>query len=243
MSWPSRCAVTPAAKRTLAALAIALLAGCTTAPERSGVVTPIHVVTHGWHTGVVIPTALLVAEQPALAQRFGSDGWLEIGWGDAGFYQANTVTLSLAVPALLWPTPSVVHLVAVADPQLTFGPHRRHTLCVDERQLQQMVAEIAAAFAVDEQGQPLMMGPGLYGDSQFYQGRDSYHMLRTCNSWTAERLATAGVDISPSITWFAGGVMDAVADQLAAGELSCTGVELAPAAAAVGATVAPVAVF
>ena len=36
--------------------------------------------------------------------------------------------------------------------------------------------------------------------------------------------------------------MDAVADQLAAGELSCTGVELAPAAAAVGDGVAPVAV-
>src|SRR5688572_30144225 len=75
----------------------------------------VYVVSHGYHAGIVIPRALSaeIAEQRrftavrAVTQRFASYPWLEIGWGDEGFYtQAPTlasVTVPLALRALFRP--------------------------------------------------------------------------------------------------------------------------------------------
>ena len=49
---------------------------------------------------------------------------------------------------------------------------------------------------------------GLYGDSQFYKGVGDYHLMNTCNKWTAKGLESAGMDISPTFKLSAGSVMD-----------------------------------
>jgi hypothetical protein len=41
-----------------------------------------------------------------------------------------------------------------------------------------------------------------------------YHLLNTCNKWTAKALYSAGVDISPSITLRSAGVMNAVEEEI-----------------------------
>jgi hypothetical protein len=38
---------------------------------------------------------------------------------------------------------------------------------------------------------------GLYGVSQFYRSRDTYHLFRTCNIWTARALYAAGCPVRP----------------------------------------------
>ena len=57
---------------------------------------------------------------------------------------------------------------------------------------------IAASFALDGSGQALPLGHGLYGNSRFYLSRESYHLLNTCNVWTARALRAAGLPVTPS---------------------------------------------
>ncbi|MEN8131530.1 MAG: DUF2459 domain-containing protein, partial [Pseudomonadota bacterium] len=35
-------------------------------------------------------------------------------------------------------------------------------------------------------------GPGLYGDSRFYQSHETYHLFNNCNAWTDRALQIAG---------------------------------------------------
>jgi hypothetical protein len=44
------------------------------------------------------------------------------------------------------------------------------------------------------------LGPGLYGESRFYPARESFHLFRTCNVWTARALRAGGLSIHDSIT-------------------------------------------
>ena len=55
--------------------------------------------------------------------------------------------------------------------------------------------------AYDRAGAPVVapLGPGLYGDSRFYPGWESFNLLRTCNVWTARGLRGAGLPIHDSI--------------------------------------------
>ena len=59
---------------------------------------------------------------------------------------------------------------------------------------------IAESFARNESGQALPLGHGLYGNSLFYQSRESYHLFNTCNVWTARALRAASVPITPSFS-------------------------------------------
>lgn len=42
-----------------------------------------------------------------------SKPYLEFGWGDKYFYQAENPTVGLGIKAILWSTKSVVHVVAL----------------------------------------------------------------------------------------------------------------------------------
>ena len=57
---------------------------------------------------------------------------------------------------------------------------------------------IAASFATDETGNITSLGPGLYGNSRFYLSRETYHLFKTCNVWTARVLRAAGLPMTPA---------------------------------------------
>ena len=60
----------------------------------------VYVVSHGWHTGFVIPAPEIQGVIPELEQRFGNTPYIEFGWGDKGFYQAKETTLGLTLRAI-----------------------------------------------------------------------------------------------------------------------------------------------
>ncbi|MGQ0651170.1 MAG: DUF2459 domain-containing protein [Betaproteobacteria bacterium] len=49
----------------------------------------LFVVSHGWHTGVVVERKELVKLVPALAGDIGEEGYIEVGWGEERFYRAR----------------------------------------------------------------------------------------------------------------------------------------------------------
>ena len=198
-------------------LIIIILAGCSTKPyivsyaekfEGSGQ-NEVYVVSHGWHTGFVIPAPEIQGVIPELEQRFGDILYIEFGWGDKGFYQAKETTSGLTLRAIFWPTESVVHSVAVPQKvEEYFSNSEVAKLCLSDGELSALIGFISRSFFRDKSGNLLELQKGIYGDSQFYSGVGDFHLMNMCNRWTAKGLKSIGMDISPTLKLTAGSVMN-----------------------------------
>ena len=153
----------------------------------------IHIVSHGWHLGLVLSLDRdLIDELPALSEFRGYDA-VEIGWGDRGFYRSESIGFGTAIAAMAWPTPSVFHVVGFFDaPEDEFPESDVLRLDLTEEGYQSLVAELRAEFASNES-----LGVGRYGPSLFFAAKSSYYFPKTCNVWTLARLRSAGVPTKP----------------------------------------------
>ena len=189
-----------------------------------GIGTRIWVIDHGYHSGVIIAAsdlrraAVEIGRGDAkagqrlrwLASRFPQADWLEIGWGDAAFYQqtpsVSDVDLVLAAQALFWPTEAVLQVVpGWGAPETGFAG--AETFAIDLRP--EGVRGLAARLAdtVPEPAPAVGLGPSLYGSGVFYPAKLDYHLFRTCNHWVAWLLRGAGVPASPLPGTFSAGLM------------------------------------
>lgn len=171
-------------KKILSFLAIfcALIQGCSTAPGAVGIKKDaglegkdadrveyhIHVVSHGWHTGIILPCQALNDKIKDLSQRFPSSSYYEIGWGDAGFYQAEEITTKLTLQALLVSTGAVIHIVAFSSsPDDYFPGSEMSMLKLDRKGFEGLLEFIGSSFLMDASGNPVRLKSGIYGNSQF----------------------------------------------------------------------------
>lgn len=199
----------------IAVLAVVLmLFGCAAAPAPPTEVAPcgassvFYVVNHGWHTGLVIASRDLLKALPALTDEFADAQFVEIGWGDAGFYRAPEVTLGLALRALFRSQATVLHVVKVSeDPQRYFAGSEMIELRVTEDGYRQLLAFVARTFTRSPKEEVEALGPGLYGNSRFFRAGGSYSLSYTCNTWVAEAVAASGLPISSASVLTAGSVM------------------------------------
>ncbi len=183
-------------------------------PEAGGT-RIVRVVDHGFHTGLVLRAGDLRAaavrlgrqdpESAARLRRLAAE-WphasaLEIGWGDADFYQATPrlqdVDVALGLGALFWPTPSVVQVVPIWGPgAAVFAGIRHRDLALSEAGFAALARAVAATFHTDPARRFRPTGPSLYGAGRFFPATPSYHALRTCNHWTSAMLRAGGVPSS-----------------------------------------------
>ena len=169
----------------------------------------IYVVSHGWHTGFVVPAKIIQNQLPNLSRRFGDIPYIEIGWGDKDFYQAKEITTGLTLKAILWPTESVIHAVAVPEQADKFFANSTvKTLCLSGREYSSLLRFISESFYKDQDGRILELKGGKYGNSQFYKGVGDFYLMNTCNKWTAKGLKSAGLDISPTFKLTADSIME-----------------------------------
>jgi len=188
-------------RRTLCFLLLALWGlGCSTAlhaalPDSAR--HDIFVVGHGWHAGIVVPKGAIPPNVWPEQQDFPDAAFLEVGWGDAAYYQHPDPGLGLALRAALWPTSSVLHVVGMDQPAPAYFPHSTIVrLEVTASGLRTLGRFFHTAYARDEEGTVQRLGPGWYGVSRFYAGRERYHLFRNCNAWVGNALRTAGVPIA-----------------------------------------------
>lgn len=173
----------------------------------------IHVIDHGYHSGIVVRSSDLrfaafeidPTDPPAaarlrwLAGQFPEALWIEIGWGDAAFYQ-ETPTIAdvdplLGLRAILWPTASVLQVVPVyGAPEQAFAFSSLHPLDLSDAGFQRLALELVKAIPETPRE---ALGPSLYGQGAFYPAMLDYHLFRTCNHWVASLLRAAGVPSSP----------------------------------------------
>ena len=167
----------------------------------------IHLVNHGWHSGLVIPREALTGEGAgaalrAIAQRFRAYPDLEFGWGEARFYRATPTLaefdLRLALEALFTPggRAGVVQVVGLERTVRASFPHSDIVAVrVSGAGLARLLARLDASFRLAE-GQPVAGGPGLYGPSLFYEGEGRFSYANVCNHWAARLLNAAGVPVT-----------------------------------------------
>lgn len=172
----------------------------------------IEIVSHGYHSGLVIDRVAMAeaaehsgdAALTAVAQRFTNYQWLEIGWGDEGFYRSvpdvTSLTVRLALRALFAPgNASVVHVVGLSRPaRETFPNADIIRIPVSHDGFARMIQRLDASFGRDPNGVPFEpLGPGLYGPSLFYRGVEAFHVFNMCNHWVARLLSAAGLPSAP----------------------------------------------
>lgn len=161
----------------------------------------IYVVDHGWHAGIVVGRADVPASALPPLPGLPDSRYLEIGWGDRDFYRAPAPGPGLILKAALWPTASVLHVAAFSDPVVAYFPASRITrLELSQAGFEALLQRVSRSFERDADGASRPLGAGLYGASQFYLSRESYHLLRTCNVWTAQVLQAGGLPIRPMRT-------------------------------------------
>ena len=178
-------------------LCLLMLTGCGSTPAcpEPEADTPryeIQVLRHRWHTGIVLPGDQLSDELAFLRTWLGDAPYYEIGWGDEGFYRATRVEVGLAARALLWPTETVMHVVALDRPPHRYPHTDVRTLVIDEAGLTGLREAIAASFQYDEE-EPVFIDAGLYGRGAFFVGVGTFWLGNTCNSWTISKLNAAGL--------------------------------------------------
>ena len=169
----------------------------------------VYVVNHGWHTGFVVPASEIQQEIPELKERFGNAPYIEFGWGDSEFYQAEEITAGVTLKAIFIPSNSVVHAVAVTRKADKYFEHSEvKKFCLRDSELKSLVYFISNTFYRDESGKILKLNHGIYGDSQFYKAKGDFHIFNTCNKWTAKGLESAGMKISTTFKLTAGSIMN-----------------------------------
>ncbi|MFK0087432.1 DUF2459 domain-containing protein [Pseudomonas sp. NPDC090755] len=191
---------------------ILTLFGCATAPDpprgEESAWRSFYVVNHGLHTGLAIARPDLLQELRALAEAFGDGDFVEFGWGDEDFYRAPQATLGLALRALFGSTATVLHAVRIdGDPRRRFAASEVIEVRVSEDGYRRLLAFVAGTFTHSTTGTLAVLGPGLYGESRFYQAEGNYSLFYTCNTWVAEALAASGCPMSPATVITAGNVM------------------------------------
>ncbi len=158
------------------------------------------VVKHGWHVGIVVGRAEMASRVPFSGEDFSGAAHLEIGWGDARFYQAEDPSAGLALRAALWPTASVMHVVGFSgDPARYFSASEVVDICVSRSAYERMLNYITESFERGPGGEVMPLGPGLYGTSHFYRARGSFHLFNTCNTWAARAVAASGTPVSTRV--------------------------------------------
>lgn len=191
-------------------------------PAANSLTTEIHLVSHGYHSSLVVPHAATRDRASlqnnsavfALVQRFAAYTWLEIGWGDEGFYRMApdlaSVTAKEAVRALFGSgNASVVHVVGlIQNPRVSFASSDIVRIDLSQAGFGRLIDGIDASFARAKDGAAIDdAGPGLYGPSRFYRGVGKFNIFNVCNHWVARLLSDAGLPTAPVLATLPQGLL------------------------------------
>lgn len=153
----------------------------------------IYLINHGKHAGLVVRKADIPSGLWPESRDFPDADYLELGWGDWDYYQADAPGLWLTLKAAFWPTASVLHVVgvkgSVAD---RFAGYEVIRLELEPGGFAKLVNYIHQSFARNGETKARPIGPGYGLNSLFYPARGKFHIYNTCNGWVARALEEAG---------------------------------------------------
>lgn len=165
----------------------------------------VFVVHNNWHAALVVRKADLSRGLVPEQDHFPEAEYLEIGWGDRDYFPATEESVGLALRAALWSRGSVLHVVgfrgAVKD---YFTAGEIIELALSRESFRRLSEFVSASFIRADSILPAQSQPGLVANGRFYPASGRFSILKTCNTWLAEALKSAGLGISPWYVFTAG---------------------------------------
>jgi uncharacterized protein (TIGR02117 family) len=161
----------------------------------------IYVTSNGWHSAIVVSRASLPRGAIPEGADFPSALYLSLSWGDAEYFPERQPTFAMGLRAALGPTPAVVHLAGLrSHPQDVFPSDEVVQLRIPTDRFGNLVTYLDGTFARNGAKRARSIAPGLYSFSLFYRAKGEFHLLNTCNTWTARGLKAGGWPIRVSGT-------------------------------------------
>lgn len=166
---------------------------------------PVWLDSNGVHSGVILPIAaegidwrMEFPPQHTLSGRQ-LPGWdsIEFGWGSRSFFlnvpDWSDLRPGLALYALSGLDSGALHVEYLAHP--AEGPQVR-ALRLSADAYRHLAAYIRASALRDATGRPRWIAGHRYGrNDAFYEAAGHYSLFFTCNQWTRDALASAGVRV------------------------------------------------
>ena len=160
----------------------------------------IFVINYGEHAGIILKVEDVKSSLWRIEPIFKEFEYIEVGWGDEDFYKNPDPSVWTTLKAGLFPTSSILHLRALSQYELNrFDENKIAKLTISEKGFDKLSSYIENSFA-KKNDKFIRVSKGLDQNSLFYLSSKKYHILNTCNVWTAEALHSAGLDITPFIS-------------------------------------------
>jgi uncharacterized protein (TIGR02117 family) len=161
-------------------------------------VRTVLIVHDAWHAAIVIEKADIPTVVLPELRDFPAAEYLEFSWGDRDYFPAPDGGLGLALKAAFWSSGSILHVVGFKDALKTVYPTAEIIeIPVSEEGFQRLIKFISDTFSRPHPPAPAEARPGLFPNGKFYSAEGKFSLLRTCNTWVAEALNTAGLPINP----------------------------------------------
>jgi uncharacterized protein (TIGR02117 family) len=125
--------------------------------------------------------------------------FIEFSWGDRDYFPHPQPGVLLALKAVFWSSGSVVHVVGLTTaPEVFYAAAERVELRLAPPAYARLIAYLSHSFARPPTG-AAQAQPGLFANSRFYPSTRKFSFLKTCNTWVAEALHSAGLPVSPGL--------------------------------------------
>jgi len=168
--------------------------GCLATEQQPAI--EIYIVQHGWHSGIVVPTAEIEQEFSILTRLAAGYKFIEVGWGDKEFYLRDGGGFWIGLRAALLPTSSVLHLVGMNhNPEYYFPLSGVHSLHFNRAAFVKLLEFMESSFVAKE-SEVVWLAPPLYGSGGFYAAENTFHLFNNCNTWVADALGYSGCKLS-----------------------------------------------
>lgn len=192
----------------LLGIALALLLGASVSRNRDFVSAEegvrIWILAGSIHTDLIIPARNEICDWTRVVRRDdvrladSSLDHLALGWGDRTFYLEtrtwDDVKIRSVVSAFLGLDSTAMHVEWFPGGRKTSSDCR--SVVLTAQQYERLCSFIKASFQLDEQGRARRIdAPGYRDADAFYEATGRYSAYRTCNTWTGQALAAAGVRV------------------------------------------------
>jgi uncharacterized protein (TIGR02117 family) len=158
----------------------------------------VFVVHNNWHAALVVRKADLTQGLIPERDHFPEAEYLEIGWGDRDYFPATEESVGLALRAAFRSRGSVLHVVGFNGAVRDYFPDGEIIeLALSREPFRRLSEFLSGSFARTDPSIPAQSQPGLVANGRFYPATGRFSILRTCNTWIAEALKSAGLGISP----------------------------------------------
>jgi uncharacterized protein (TIGR02117 family) len=156
------------------------------------------VVYDSWHAAIVLRGADITPDSLPELVDFPDAEFIEFSWGDKDYFPNPNAGVFTAIKAAFWSSGSVLHVVGFSgNPKSFYRTGELVELRLTPNAHGRLLEYISHTFFRPPPRDRAEASAGLFTYSRFYPATHKFSLLKTCNTWVAEALKSAGLPVSP----------------------------------------------